>query len=164
MINFLVQLATDGVYRKHFVSHYMWECQRHCGVSVQLPPFYTHQHIFRVIGVSNIRTIHTLPISHSYTNTHTHKCFSTVSCFLPLPLALARNVLPLSVLKTQSFVRVVRAENGPESCLKWGTVVYKKHAHLLKYFIGKRLIVPLRCISFLQGFFHPLTVMPFSFL
>lgn len=91
-------------------------------------------------------------------HTHTHKCFSTVSCFLPLPLALARNVLPLSVLKTQSFVRVVRAENGPDPCLKWGTVVYKKHAHLLKYFIGKRLIVPLRCISFLQGFFHPLTV------
>lgn len=162
MINFLVQLATDGVYRKHFLSHYMWECQTHCGVSVQLPPFYTHEHIFRVISVHNIRTIHTLYLC--FTLLHTHKCVSTVSCFLPLPLALACNVLPFSVLKTQSFVSVARAENGPESCLKWGTVVYKKHAHLLKYFIGKRLIVPLRCISFLQIFFSSLNcVMPFSF-
>lgn len=66
-----------------------------------------------------------------------------------LPLALALNVLLFNLLKAQSCVSVIRAENGPESCLKWGTVVYKKHVHLLEYFIGKRLIVPLRCIRFL---------------
>lgn len=64
----------------------------------------------------------------------------------PLHLALALNILPFNLLKAQSCVSVVRAENGPEFCLKWGTVFYKKHVHLLKYFRGKRLIVPLRCI------------------
>lgn len=97
--------------------------------------------------------IQTLPVSVLYS--YTNKC---QQCILHPPFAFAINVFPLNVLKTRSCASVVRAENGPESCLKWGTAVYKKHAHLLKYFIGKRLIVPLRCIRFLQFIFHSLNV------
>lgn len=136
MINFLVQLATDGVYRKHFLTLHSFPYKK-CQTSDSLWCLCPH--------------------THHQTSAHTYKQVQTQSCILLLPLALAFNGLPCRrKKKSQSCVSIARDENGPESCLKWGTVVYKKHAHLLKYFIGKRLIVPLRCISFLHFFFsHP---------
>lgn len=157
MINFLLQLAADGVHRKHFtfhsLSHRGPKRQTHSAVTVQFMYLYTRLMAMYLEFEWNLKTIRLSFFPHTYMNDrHSSLCYDSpfaCSCF---------KVSAFSALKTQSHVSVVRAENGPESCLKWGTEVYKKHAHLLKDFIGKRLIVPLRCFRLLQVFFFILKV------
>lgn len=112
MINFLVHLATDGVYRSHFQSHYIH--------FLRVPDSLWHS-----CASSLIQTWTLIYTIHSY-HTHKHVTGSYLPFYLYHLLVISCH---FSALKTQCDV-----ENGSESCLKWGTLVYKKHTHFLKYF------------------------------
>lgn len=56
---------------------------------------------------------------------------------VPLTLCLALNIPKFKVQTPTSCVSGVRAENGPESRLKWGAVVYKKLVRLCREFYGQ---------------------------